>query len=227
MLPVTVLPSDLPAIGSVIWLHGLGASGDDFVPLVPHMQLPDVRFVFPHAPVRGITAHGGWEMPAWFDLSSLGHSPDREDPVHIAESSALIAEVIRSEVDQGIPSRSIVLAGFSQGAALALHIGHGFPEPLQGILVMSGYMLLPNLFKRKFHPANKTTPLLFCHGERDLVVPYRRGRAAYRKCRTLHAHVEWLDFPVGHELCLEELHRIRRWLHTRFAVVRAGEAPKS
>ena len=143
MLETVEIESEKKAIGSVIWLHGLGASGDDFAPVVPHMQLPDVRFVFPHAPVRPVTINAGFEMRAWFDITTLEISPFRETLEHVIESEKRIAALIEREVERGIPSQNIVLMGFSQGAAMALHVGHRYPTPLLGVIVMSPRVLCP------------------------------------------------------------------------------------
>jgi phospholipase/carboxylesterase len=134
-------------IGTVIWLHGLGASGDDFAPVVPHMQLPDVRFIFPHAPVRPITIFEGDAVRAWYDITTLGESPDRETMADVIVSAELINRLIEREMERGIPSKNIVLMGFSQGAAMALHVGHRFHKPLMAVLVFSGYILKPILFE--------------------------------------------------------------------------------
>ena len=216
---ITEVRASRKAIGVVIWLHGLGASGSDFVPIVPHLQLPDVDFLFPEAPVRPVTINGGFEMPAWYDITTFEQIPEREHPPHIAEASKMIREVISKEVERGIPSEQIVLMGFSQGAALALHVGRAHPEKLAGIAVLSGYELLSE--QRRFESrANCHTPILFCHGVRDLVVPLRRGESAYDSLSEDFSGLEWREYPVGHEICLEELRHIRFWLHARFNQIR-------
>jgi len=219
-LEVIEVPSEKEAIGTVIWLHGLGASGNDFSPIAPHMQLPDVRFIFPHAPTRPITLNGGWESRAWYDVRTLEITPRRESTAHIIESTELLARLIIQENKRGIPTEQIMICGFSQGGAMALHLGHRYPQKLLGAVVMSGYLVLEDTFALEAAEANEFTPMLFCHGERDLVVSIARGFHAYEKIKTCHANVEWKDYPVGHEVCLEELRHIRLWMHHRFAKLR-------
>ena len=203
-------------IGSVIWLHGLGASGDDFAPVVPHMQLPDVRFVFPHAPVRPITIFEGDAVRAWYDLTTLGESPERESMADIMISARLIEQLIDREIERGIPSKNIVLMGFSQGAAMALHVGHRFHQPLMAVLILSGYMLKPTLFEKEMHPANRLTPYHFYHGVRDLTVLHRRGDESCTMNAGMHRFTYWKEFSMGHEVCLEEIRQIRFLLHEKF-----------
>jgi len=206
------------ATGSIIWLHGLGASGNDFAPVVPHMQLPDINFIFPHAPIRSVTINGGLEMPAWFDIFTLADSPDRESYVDIEESSLLVEDIIQKELDRGIPSNRIVLIGFSQGGAMALHIALRYPKALLGTIVMSGYILNPSVLKVEESLDNKSMPILFCHGSRDLVVPHRKGKKAFEACFNNRRESSLKTYPVGHEVCMEELLDIRLWLHQRYAL---------
>ena len=208
------------AIGTVIWLHGLGASGDDFSPIIPHMQLPDVRFILPHAPLRAITIDGGYRMPAWYDIRTLEDSPRRESHADIVDSANLISELIEREIERGIPSERIMLCGFSQGGAMALYLAHRYPKRLLGAVIMSGYIVHEDTFEHQASPTNATLPMLFCHGERDLVVSVEKGFHAYHQCQENHEYIQWKEFPVGHEICLEELRYIRSWMHQRFAAVR-------
>lgn len=203
-------------IGSVIWLHGLGASGDDFAPVVPHMQLPDVRFVFPHAPVRPITIFEGEAVRAWYDITTLGQSPERESMADVMISAQLIEQLIDREIERGIPSKSIVLMGFSQGAAMALHVGHRYHQPLMAVLILSGYMLKPTLFEKEMHEANRLTPYHFYHGIRDLTVLHRRGNESCTMNAGMHRFTYWKEFSMGHEVCLEEIRQIRFLLHEKF-----------
>ena len=217
-----------PAIGTVIWLHGLGASGDDFIPIVPHLDLPDVHFVFPNAPLRPVTINGGFEMPAWYDITTLEMTPEREHPPHIREVTTLIQECIQREQERGILPHQIILVGFSQGAAVSLHVGRTYWESLGGIVVLSGYMLLEHEYNRnQSHPNNYHTPMLFCHGVRDLVVKYDRGARGYELLEKVHARMEWRDFYVGHEVCLDELRHLCAWLHQRFDHIREKQKSQS
>ena len=198
--------------GSVVWLHGLGASGEDFVPLVPHLGLPGVRFVFPHAPKAPVTINGGAVMPSWYDIRSLDHeSRDREDPAGVQASAEHVRALLAREVQRGVPEDRIVLAGFSQGAAMTLYVGLRHPRPLRGLMVLSGYLVLED------EPAGKPAgPLFFAHGRRDDLVPMAGGRHAFETVRG-GGEAEWHDYPMGHEVCPEEIADIRQWLHARFA----------
>ena len=222
MLEMIEIEPPKKAIGSVIWLHGLGASGDDFSPIAPHMQLPDVRFIFPHAPIRPVTINGGMKMRAWYDITTLEESPQRETLEDIIEAEEHIKKLIESEIKKGIPSQHIVVMGFSQGAAMALHVGHRCEHKLLGIVVMSGYLLKPEMFFSRINTTNIDTPIHFYHGTRDLVVQCRRGEEAYDMMREHHTLTRWRDYPVGHEVCLEQLRQVRFWLHNRFDAARSG-----
>lgn len=207
-----------PARASVIFLHGLGADGHDFEPVVPMLRTEGVRYVFPHAPRLPVTINGGWVMPAWYDIRSLSFDDsEREDEVHIAESSARITALVERERARGIPSERIVLGGFSQGAAMALHVGLRYPERLAGLLALSGYLLLHDRIERERSEANRTTPALLCHGFVDTVVPISAGRAsaAVLRASAPDASVEWHEYPIGHEVSPEELVTVGAWLRAR------------
>lgn len=203
---------------SVIWLHGLGASGHDFEALVPHLGLAATRFVFPHAPRMPVTINGGFVMPAWYDIRHMGPSPDRESQTDIESSARLVRELIEREVERGVDADQIVLAGFSQGAAMALYTGLRYEHRLAGILCLSGYMVIEHEFPACVHAANADTAIAIHHGRRDGVVPIDRGRAAFDalvgqpggKARTL-----WHEYDMEHELCGEQIGEIARWLHAR------------
>jgi phospholipase/carboxylesterase len=200
--------------GVVVWLHGLGADGHDFEPIVPVLGLPRARFVFPHAPSMPVTINGGMVMPAWYDILAIGGGGEKEADVR--RSAAQIRAVVEREEQSGVPADRIILAGFSQGAAMALHVGTRYPRALRGIMVLSGYEVLAPLREREETIANRPTPMLFCHGTADPVVPIAAGRLAYEA----HAHpdrpAEWHQFPMGHEVSPSELTVIRQWLGARF-----------
>lgn len=203
--------------GSLIWLHGLGASGDDFVPLVPHLDLPGVRYVFPHAPLSAVTINGGMVMPSWYDIRSLDHrNANREDPVGVAAAAEHVRALIAREVERGVPEDRIVLAGFSQGAATALYTALRHPRPLLGAIVLSGYLVLDRTLDAEITEAARATPMWFGHGTRDAVVPVEGGRASFRAVSERGVPAEWHDWPIGHEVGGEEIRVIRRWLHERF-----------
>jgi phospholipase/carboxylesterase len=203
-----------PATASIIWMHGLGADGGDFVPLVPELQLPDriaPRFVFPHAPMRPVTVNNGMTMRAWYDIYSLGVR-DREDESGIRESAARIQGLIEAECTAGMASERIVLAGFSQGGAIALHTGLRCPRPLAGILALSTYLPLPATLAAEAAAANRSIPILMCHGRQDPIVPLE---LAEKSCDCLIAEgyrPRWLDYAMQHQVCAEEILAISQWL---------------
>lgn len=202
---------------TVIWLHGLGANGHDFVPLVPELHLPATRFVFPHAPEMPVTLNGGWVMPSWYDIKTLEEGADREDPEDVARASQWVRDLIDHERQRGVPSQRIVLAGFSQGGAMALHVGLRYPEPLAGIMALSTYLLQPSALSAEGSSANRATPILFCHGTQDPVVPISRGQRAAEAVRQWapEAPVRWESFAMEHAVCPQEVEVIRQWLHER------------
>jgi phospholipase/carboxylesterase len=210
-----------PADGCIIWLHGLGAYGKEFEPVVPHMHLETVRFVFPQALDLPVTINGGVEMPAWFDIRTLNDDPRRESQTDIALSALLIQNIIDDQIEKGIPSWRIVLVGFSQGGAMALHVGLRAPQKLLGIGVLSGYLLNPNLVQLEETSENRSTPIFFGHGRRDLVVPNEKGQRAYRATKNHTRESQWNSYHVGHELCMTELADLRVWFHILFG----GEVP--
>jgi phospholipase/carboxylesterase len=211
-LPAVILePADRPD-AAVLWLHGLGASGHDFVPIAPHLGLPRARFVFPHAPERPVTINGGARMPAWYDITTLAPGPGREPEGPIREGERLVTAWLDRLAADGIPPERTILAGFSQGGALALHVGHRHPRPLAGLLVLSAYALLDATIDAEGHPANAATPIHFFHGDRDDVVPLARGRGAYERYAREDREVRWAQYPMGHEVCLDEVRAIGGWL---------------
>lgn len=214
-LSAVILEPEGTPDSAILWLHGLGASGHDFVPVVPHLYLPHTRFVFPHAPERPVTINGGTVMPAWYDITRLEPGPEREPEADIDATHAQVVAWLRRLATEGIPPERTVLAGFSQGGAMALHTGHRYDQRLAGILVLSAYLLLEESLASAGHPANADTPLLFCHGQLDDVVPVERGRQAFEAFEDGERSVEWATWPMGHQLVMEEIERIARWLRSR------------
>jgi phospholipase/carboxylesterase len=207
------------AAAAVIWLHGLGADGHDFVPIVPELKLPAspaIRFVFPHAPVRPVTLNMGMRMRAWYDIRTLT-AEGRADEEGIRESVALAGRYIAAERAAGIASNRIVLAGFSQGGAIALHAGLRHAEPLAGIIGLSTYLPLQATLAGELADANRATPILMCHGLYDPVLPAQLGAMARGWLRELGYAVEWHEYPMQHQVCLPEIQVIAGWLRTRFA----------
>jgi phospholipase/carboxylesterase len=202
--------------GSVLWLHGLGASNHDFEDLVPELGTPHLRYVFPAAPKRPVTINGGMVMPAWYDILSFSDPPLREDEPSVREAALQVTALIEREIARGVPANRIVLAGFSQGGAMALHVGARYPEALGGIMVLSAYLLLPQALDAERHASNSATPLLFCHGRFDPVVPFYLGEAAFEQLKSAGYSAEFHAFAMPHSMCLPEVAVISAWLHRRF-----------
>ena len=214
LLPRVELESAPQPTAAVIWLHGLGADGHDFAGLVPELDLsncPPIRFVFPHAPSMPVTVNGGYVMPAWYDI--LG--PDlvsQQDAAGIQASERAIVALIAQEVARGIPAERIVLAGFSQGCAMALHTGLRLPHRLAGIMALSGYLPLADRFTAERHPANAQTPVFMAHGTQDPVVVIARGEASRDALAALGQPVEWHSYPMPHSLHPREISDISAFL---------------
>jgi phospholipase/carboxylesterase len=203
--------------GTILWLHGLGADGHDFEPIVPLLGLPRIRFVFPHAPRRPVALNGGMVMRAWYDVQALGTAP-RESAADVRASGALIDDLLAREAERGVPPERTVLAGFSQGGAMAYHVGDRHRQALRGVMVLSGYEVLAETREAEATPANRLTPLLCCHGTRDLLVDVSRGRAAYEAHAASGRPAAWHELPMGHEVSPQEIDVIRAWLRDRFPV---------
>lgn len=198
----------------VIWLHGLGDSGNGFAPIVPQLGLPDslkVRFVFPHAPVRPVTINGGMAMRAWYDIKSLSFE-GRADVEGVLESAQQVRELMQQEMARGIPAERIVLAGFSQGGVIAYQLGLRFEQKLAGILTLSTYMSQGDKLPSERHDANANTPIFVSHGSQDEMVPMALGNAAYRQLAELGYPVEWKDYVMQHNVCNQQLADISQWL---------------
>lgn len=208
---VTVEPAQA-ARGCVIWMHGLGADGHDFVPIVRELgALPALRFVFPHAPVRPVTLNNGYAMRAWYDIVSLDRR-GRQDEAGIAASARRIRALIEDQNAQGIASTRIVLAGFSQGGAMALHTALRHPERLAGLMALSTYLPLADRLAAEAHAANRELPILMCHGEYDTVLPLDYGQWSREHLEAQGYRVEWHAYPMAHEVCGEQIARMGDWL---------------
>ncbi len=187
---------------AVIWLHGLGADGNDFAALVPELDLsgcPGIRFIFPHAPSMPVTINGGYVMPAWYDIRGVDLL-SQQDEAGIRASEKAIAALIEREIARGISAQKIVLAGFSQGSAMALHTGLRFPQSLAGIMALSGYLPLAERFAAERSPANAHTPIFMAHGNQDPVVDPARGAASRDVLRSLGYEVQWHSYPMAHSV---------------------------
>lgn len=202
---------------AVIWMHGLGADGNDFVPIVNEIDLagaPGIRFIFPHAPTRPVTINNGYVMRAWYDIAfgDLEGKTRKADEKGVRESQAQIGQLIAREMSRGIATGKIVLAGFSQGGAIALHTGLRYPEKLAGVMALSTYLPLADSFTAEAAPANAKTPVFMAHGTQDPVVPYAMGRDSRDLLQQSGYAIEWQEYPMQHSVCLEEVADIGRWL---------------
>lgn len=204
---------------AVIWLHGLGADGHDFEPIVPYLELPSelpVRFVFPHASIRPVTINGGMRMRAWYDIS--GYDLDRgQDEAGMRESARLVTGVLAAEVARGFAADRIVLAGFSQGGAIAAHVALRHPERLAGLMILSAYLPLADSLAQEASAANRAIPILQCHGTWDPVVPAEIGRRTAEFLRDQGYSVVWHGYPAEHSVHPAEITEIGRWLRAVLA----------
>lgn len=214
LLDAVVLEPGRPADAAVLWLHGLGANGHDFPPVVAELGLPDdhaIRFVFPHAPSIPVTVNGGMVMPAWYDILAMDFDRRADEP-GIRRSAAQLADLIQRERDRGIPSERIVLAGFSQGGAISLHQGLRHAEPLAGIMALSTYLAADCDLDAERSPANAGVPVFQAHGTQDPMVLPAMGQAARQRLEDLGYAVEWHVYPMQHQVCREEIDAMGTWL---------------
>ncbi len=215
---VEISTADKPEF-SVIWLHGLGADGNDFGPIVPHLGLPaniPVRFIFPHALLRPVTINGGAVTRAWYDIIDFSTSKG-QDEAGIKQSVAQIHALIELERDRGIEASNIVLAGFSQGGAIALHVALRYPEKLAGIMALSAYLLFPERLLAEQSDANDATPVFIGHGIHDPMVPLQMGQEIQTTMNSGQHPVEWHSYPIQHSVSEQEITDIGNWLRARFS----------
>jgi phospholipase/carboxylesterase len=213
-LPGIEINPQTSAVGSVIWLHGLGADGGDFAPLVPELQLPEhlpVRFIFPHAPKIPVTINNRYVMPAWYDILSLAVER-HADTAGIDESAKKIHALIEHEKERGIPANKIILAGFSQGAVMALTAGLTYPERLGGIIALSGYLPYHDEVLQKTPLANQSIPIFLAHGTNDTVVPYSLGEIVLHLLQKNHYSVDWHAYQMAHSVCADEIRDIAHFI---------------
>ncbi len=208
----------------VLWLHGLGADGYDFEPIVPALDLveaPGIRFVFPHAPRQPVTINGGMVMRAWYDVYAL-EGERREDEKGVRASQARLEALIAREKARGIPAAKLVLAGFSQGGAIALQTGLRHPERLAGIMALSTFLPLPATLAAEAHPANREVPIFMAHGTHDPLIPLARAARSRDRLAEAGYRVEWHEYPMPHAVCDDEISDIAAWLRGTFGVKPAG-----
>ena len=208
------------ATHTIMWLHGLGADGNDFVPLIEQLNLPknhNVRFIFPHALVRPVTLNNNYPMRAWYDIYALTRDA-KIDKTGIQHSTQLIETLIQREIEKGISGANIFLGGFSQGAAMALTIGLGFAKPLAGIMALSGYLPLADEVTANAPAANKQIPIFLAHGTEDTVVPFAAGELTYKHLQKANYHVDWHTYPIAHSVSHPEINDIRAWIMKRLGL---------
>ena len=215
--------------GTVIWMHGLGADGWDFVPIVRELPLPDdleLRFVFPHAPVRPVTINNGYEMRAWYDIrqEDISRVPDEAG---IRESQAQVEALIAREARRGIPADRVVLAGFSQGGAIALQTGLRHREKLAGILALSTYLPLAESLDAEASAANKSTPIFMAHGTQDPVIPVQLADASRKALDERGYKIDWQVWPMPHSVCAEEVSAIGEYLTWVYGGGSRDDEPRS
>ena len=214
LLPTIELATNRNPTASVIWLHGLGADGYDFVPVVKELGIPDalsLRFVFPHAPLQPVTINNGMVMRAWYDVSYDGLER-RTDDAGVLQSVTAVEALVAHEMARGIPPRRIVLAGFSQGGAVALTLGTRFGKRLGGILALSTYLPMPEELAEAASPENRDIPIFMAHGNQDNVIPIRMAEASRSRLESLGYPVDWHSYPMAHSLCMEEVEAVSAWL---------------
>lgn len=199
---------------TVIWLHGLGADGNDFVPIVPELKLPDdlgIRFIFPNAPHQPVSCNGGYVMRSWYDIYSLNNF-DREDKIGLTQSQQTVEQLIQNEINRGINPDRIILMGFSQGGAVVLHTGLRYSQRLAGIGALSTYLPLRDDVSKEKHSANTDVPIFMAHGLHDTVVRYEFGEKSSKHLQQLGYSVNWFSYPMEHNVCAEEINDISAWI---------------
>jgi phospholipase/carboxylesterase len=212
LLPCIEIAPSSPATASVIWLHGLGADGNDFAPIIPELRLPRqlaVRFIFPNAPSIPITINAGYVMPAWYDILDI-NIERKIDNSQLIASAEKIRLLIEREIDRGIPSERIVLAGFSQGGAVAYQAALTYMQPLAGLICLSTYFATADTITP--NSANKKLPILICHGLQDPMVPEQQGRIAQQRLTAMGYNTQYKSYPMEHAVCPQEIADISRWL---------------
>ncbi len=221
LLPHLKIGSD-DAEYSVIWLHGLGADGYDFEPIIPELELSssyNIRFILPHAPTQPVTINGGVEMPAWYDILDAAKIDAQQDSKGIHQAADFITAFIENEISQGVVAEKIFLAGFSQGGAVALQTGLRYPKKLAGILALSTYLTLPDTLESELHSANKNIPILMTHGEFDPVIPIAIGKYSCELIEKQGITIQWRQYPMEHAVIPEEISDISNWFKETIAKI--------
>lgn len=210
--PIEINPATTPT-ACVIWLHGLGADGNDFVPVINLLNLPHVRFILPHAAFKKVTANNGYEMRAWYDIFGLTPG-SREDEAGVRESQAYIESLINKEIARGIPSNKIILAGFSQGGAIALQTALRYKQPLAGVMALSTYLPLKASLEKEKTLLNEHIPIFMAHGTDDNVISFATNRLSFELLQAQHYHIEFHEYAMAHTVSTQEIGDIRAFLRT-------------
>jgi len=213
-LEVTEAQTGDQPVATILIMHGLGADGRDFVPVAEQLDLSSVgpvRFLFPHAPVIPVTINGGYQMPAWYDILGANLTAGQDEP-GMRQTQATINTLLEREISRGIPASRIVVAGFSQGCAMALMTGLRYPERLAGIMGLSGYLPLAHTVAAERSPANEGLPIFLAHGKRDGVVPLAAATGTRDTLTALGYPVDWHEYDMEHSVCMEEIADMNRWL---------------
>lgn len=219
LLPAVEIQAKGEHKATIIWLHGLGDSGNGFAPIAPELKLPDslgVKFLFPHAPIRPVTINNGMEMRAWYDIKSMDMD-SRADLEGVIDSSQRVEQLIRAEIESGIDSTKIMLIGFSQGGVISLHLGARYTKPLAGIVALSTYMCAPQTLSAEKSVENQNTPVFFAHGQQDEVVPLFLGNSAFQTMKENGYQVEWKEYMMQHNVCMPEVQDISAFIQDKLA----------
>ena len=217
LLPFVDVPAQGTVQAVVVWLHGLGDSGHGFAPIVPELRLPanaGIRFLFPHAPEIPVTVNGGMRMRAWYDIKTMDLT-NRADEAGVRQSATAVTALLDKLISSGIPSERIMLAGFSQGGVIALHLLPRLPYKLAGFMALSTYMACPDKLSAEQLNHNKNTPVFIAHGTQDPVVPMAAGQQAYNTYKAAGFNVSWRDYRMPHSVCAQEVDEISRFIQSR------------
>ena len=217
LLPFVDVPAQGTVQAVVVWLHGLGDSGHGFAPIVPELRLPanaGIRFLFPHAPEIPVTVNGGMRMRAWYDIKTMDLT-NRADEAGVRQSAIAVTALLDKLISSGVPSERIMLAGFSQGGVIALHLLPRLPYKLAGFMALSTYMACPDKLSAEQLSHNKNTPVFIAHGTQDPVVPMAAGQQAYNTYKAAGFNVSWRDYRMPHSVCAQEVDEISRFIQSR------------
>lgn len=217
LLPFVDVPAQGKTRAAVVWLHGLGDSGHGFAPIVPELRLPadaGIRFLFPHAPERPITINNGFRMRGWYDIKTMDLA-QRADETGVRESAVAVQQLLDKLIDEGIPAEKIILAGFSQGGVIALHLLPRLPYRIAGVMALSTYMCVPDKLAAEQNSLNKSTPVLIAHGTQDEVVPYAAGQQAFHALKQHGYNVSWHEYRMPHSVCAQQVADLSSFIQRR------------